>query len=772
MDDLLQEFIAETRETLDALSGEIVGWEADPNDRARLDAIFRFVHTIKGSCGFLDLPRLARLSHAAEDALAAVRSGDRAPDAALVSAILAIIDRIGEIVEALDAGGGLDDSGEDDLIAALDGPAAIAMEAAALAAPVTADGLPAEPQAGAAPSATRASARSVRLSVDLLDRMMSGVSDMVLARNQLARHVREIEDPRLETMLERLTISVDDLRDIVTRTRMQRVETLFAALPRLVRDTAATLGKAVTLVIEGGDVELDREMIELLRDPLVHLVRNAIDHGVEERADRILSGKPATAELRVVARQAGNLIIIDIVDDGRGVDTAALVAKLGREQPLRAAALAMLDEEARLALIFEPGLSSRETATTLSGRGVGMDVVKANVEQIGGRISLVNRPGQGLAVSLEVPLTLAILNTVIVEAAGTRFAIARQSVDEIVAVNQGAVRIDAVGGDAAVAVVRGQRLAMVRLPDIVGGERLAPHYLAIVSLRQGRFALALDGVCDTQELVVKPAAPAVMRAGIYAGQMLPDDGAPILLLDGAGVAARAGLTFEQRRQLSAPVAAPEPVQALLFDDIDGARRMIVSEAVDRIEQVPPGAVRALAGGWWLTTGDRSVPVWAGQGRDADAIVKVLRLRLDGQDLVYPIREPIEIVALPEAIAPAADDAEGVIGGVVVIDGEPVELIDPLRLFARRAAVTERPVCLLHGSESAWMEAFLKPTVEQVGYRVVRQLAAGERPVLALAIEDEADSAPVPAIRLSRTRGAPLYRYDRDALVAALKEHCA
>ncbi|MEH3037252.1 MAG: Hpt domain-containing protein [Sphingomonas adhaesiva] len=777
MDDLLQEFIAETRETLDALSGEIVGWEADPTDRARLDAIFRFVHTIKGSCGFLDLPRLARLSHAAEDALAAVRSGDRAPDAVLVSAILAIIDRIGDVVEAIDAGGGLDDSGEDDLIAALDGPCAAAMEAAALIAPVTIEALSeagSEPRTGiGAPAApARAATRSVRLSVDLLDRMMSGVSEMVLARNQLARHVRDIEDPGLEALLERLTLSVDDLRDIVTRTRMQRVETLFAALPRLVRDTAGALGKSVSLVIEGGDVELDREMIEALRDPLVHLVRNAIDHGIESRADRILSGKPATAELRVVARQAGNLIIIDIVDDGRGVDTGALVAKLGREQPLRAASLAMLDEEARIALMFEPGLSTRDTATTLSGRGVGMDVVKANVEQIGGRISLNNRPGQGLTVSLEVPLTLAILNAVIVEAAGTRFAIARQSVDEIVAVNQTIVRIDAVGGDASIAVVRGQRMGMVRLPDLVGGERTRPRFLAIVSLRQGRFALALDGVCDTQELVVKPAAPAVMRAGIYAGQMLPDDGAPILLLDGAGIATRAGLTFELRRTEAEPVAAPEPVQALMFEDVDGQRRLIVSQAVDRIEPVEPGALRQLAGGAWLTADRRSVPVWMAHRPDLAAVTRVLRLQMDGSELVYPIREPIEIVPLPGEIAPAPTGTGHAVSGLAVIAGEPLELVDPLLLFAQHTTPVERPVCLLHGSESGWMEAFLKPTIEQAGYRVVRRLTAGERPVLALAVEEEADTAPVPAIRLSRTRGAPLYRYDRDALVAALKEHRA
>ncbi|MDR6789647.1 two-component system chemotaxis sensor kinase CheA [Sphingomonas sp. BE138] len=763
MDDLLQEFIAETRETLEAISGEIVGWEADPSDRARLDSIFRFVHTIKGSCGFLDLPRLARLSHAAEDALAAVRAGERAPDQALVTVILAIIDRIGEIVEAIDAGEALSETGEALLIAALDGALAgdtVEVAEAAVDAPTTTQAARAAPK------------RSVRLSVDLLDRMMSGVSDMVLARNQLARHLRMIDDPRLESMLERLSISVDELRDTVTRTRMQRVESLFSALPRLARDAAAALDKSVALTIEGGDVELDREMIELLRDPLVHLVRNAVDHGIEDRAGRLLAGKPVAGQLRIVARQAGNLIIIEISDDGRGIDSDRLLAKALREQPARAAELAMLDEDGRLRLIFEAGLSSRDEVTALSGRGVGMDVVKANVEQAGGRISLTSRPGQGLTIALEVPLTLAILNAVLVDAAGTRFAIPRQSVDEIVAVDGGAVRVDRVAGGAVV-LLRGQRLPMVSLPVLLGqaGNGPAPRYLAIVSLREGRFALALDGVRDTQELVVKPAAPAVMCAGLYAGQMLPDDGAPILLLDCSAIATRAALTFERADVAAAEVETVEPVRALLFDDIDGVRRMIVSDAVDRIEGVAAGAVRALAGGLWLTIGDRSIPVWAGTGAIAGAVRKVLRLQLDGQELAYPIADPIEIVPLPPELAPAADP-HGVIAGLAVIDGEPIELVDPLALFADATAVAERPLCLLHGAESGWMEAFLKPAIEQAGYRVVRKAPPGVPVALALAMDDDVEVPPAPALRLSRERGRPLYRFDRAALIAALKGYAA
>jgi two-component system chemotaxis sensor kinase CheA len=324
-----------------------------------------------------------------------------------------------------------------------------------------------------------------------------------------------------------------------------------------------------------------------------------------------------------------------------------------------------------------------------------------------------------------------------------------------------------------VVLLRGQRLPMVSLPTLLGQDEseAAPGFLAIVSLREGRFALALDGVRDTQELVVKPAAPAVMCAGIYAGQMLPDDGAPILLLDCSAIAARAALAFERPDAAVAEAEMVEPVRALLFDDIDGVRRMIVSDAVDRIEGVAAGAVRALAGGLWLTIGDRSIPVWAGTGAVAGEVRKVLRLQLDDQELAYPIADPIEIVPLPPEIAPAANP-HGVIAGLAVIDGEPIELVDPLALFDDAPAIAERPLCLLHGAESGWMEAFLKPAIEQAGYRVVRRAPPGTPVTLALTMEDDADAPPVPALRLSRERGKPLYRFDRAALIAALKGYAA
>ncbi|MGB7417924.1 MAG: Hpt domain-containing protein, partial [Erythrobacter sp.] len=287
MDDLLADFVAETREMLEASEGELIAWEADPGDRSHIDSIFRFVHTVKGNCGFFDFPRLEKLSHAAEDALSDCRSGHREPDSALVSAVLAIIDRISEMVNAIEAGEDLGEGDDAALIASLEvGAAALVVEG-----PPTGAGMNGEPEAtepgdedqghaGKADAPTIL--RSIRLPVDLLDRVMSGVSDMVLARNDLAHRLRQAgNQPTIDGPFERLTTILADVRDAITRMRMQRIETLFGALPRLVRDLSGELGKQVMVDLEGGDVELDREMIEMVRDPITHIIRNAIDHGIE-----------------------------------------------------------------------------------------------------------------------------------------------------------------------------------------------------------------------------------------------------------------------------------------------------------------------------------------------------------------------------------------------------------------------------------------------------------------------------------------------------------
>ncbi|MET0245126.1 MAG: chemotaxis protein CheW [Sphingomonas sp.] len=767
MDDLLQEFIAETRETLEALSGEIVAWEASPGDRGRLDAIFRFVHTVKGSCGFLDLPRLGRLSHAAEDVLAQARSGERTPDRAMVNAVLAIVDRIGELVEAIDSGTSVDAKGDDLLMAALvQGSQEIASAPAA--------------------ATPRTPARSVRLNVELLDRMMSGMSDMVLARNELARRLRQGEiDPAAEAALERLSLTVGEMRDTVTRTRMQKVDALFSALPRIVRDTAAGLGKSVQLQVEGADVELDREMIEVMRDPLVHIVRNSIDHGIEAPADRRRSGKRETGRLIVSARQSGNQIIIEIVDDGRGVDTDALIRKLaatgaGHERDLHA-----LSDKAKLALVFEPGLSSKDEVSEVSGRGVGMDVVRSSIEQIGGRVELDSVPGKGLCIAIHVPLTLSIISAIVVGVGSQRFAIPRQAIEEIVTDRGEAIRIDTIG-DIRMASVRNRRMPLIGLADLLGLQRehgaadAAGMMLAIINIGMGSYALAVDTVLDNEELVIKPASPAVMCTGIYAGQTLPDSGLPMLMLDCAGLASAAGLDFNRdaQRQDDEPPeesAAAPGLPALLFRDLDGVRRAAPLAIVDRVEQVDPASIRFAAGRHRLTIDGRILPLIA-QSDMLGARPSILRLKDGESELAYAIDEAIDIVVLHGEIAPACEP--GIVAGVALLDDEQVELLDGYWLFGEHGRDEgepgSAPICLLAGDGDGWMASFLTPILEGAGYRVTSGLTAGETAAIVLAADDHAPPATVaPVVRLRRSRAAragddSIYRYDRAALLSALE----
>ncbi|HEX4739202.1 MAG TPA: chemotaxis protein CheA [Allosphingosinicella sp.] len=776
MDDLLNEFIAETREMLEALSGGLVAWEAAPDDRARLDEIFRFVHTVKGNSGFFDLPRIKALSHAAEDALAAVRDGKRRPDHALVSAVLAIIDRISELAEQLETGESAGSEDDTSLI-----------EALAEQAP----GPETRAAAGTSVPVARGASRTIRLPVELLDRMMSGVSDLVLARNELARQLRETgAGGDVSACFERVSGSIADLRDAVTRTRMQRVDNLFAPLPRMVRDLAAETHKQVSLVVDGGDVELDREMIEMLRDPLTHIIRNAIDHGIEPPDDRQASGKKPAGTLAVCARQAGNQILIEIRDDGRGIDCEKLVAKAVSSGVMRADRAARLRTEEQAALIFEPGLSTAATVTSLSGRGVGMDVVRANIERVGGLIDVASALGEGTTLTLRVPLTLTIIPALTVGAAGQAFAIPRSAIEEIVRARSQAVRMETVGG-AAIATIRGRRTPVLFLRQLIGGDAPdegADQTLIVLKLAGGRiYALAVDEVHDHEELVVKPASPAIMTAGLYAGTTLADNGRPLLLLDPSALAARAILSLdeEEKEESSgageARGATARGLETLLFRTLDGGRRMVALGAVERIDEAEARQIACTAGRLRVTLDDRILPLEGCETIPDTPKVKLLRLTDGRSEIAYALDEVLDIVTLSAPMRPAKQ--AGPVAGVALVNSEQVELLDVHWLFAHRHDIAAgdaagAPVCLLVGADP-FLDTILRPVIESAGYRVLREGDAGAEAaatVIGLA-EDSATAPLLPAsARIVRLRARPeplgadddsIHRYDRDAILKAL-----
>jgi two-component system chemotaxis sensor kinase CheA len=627
--------------------------------------------------------------------------------------------------------------------------------------------------------------RSIRLSVDLLDRMMSGISDAVLARNELARRLRDADrDVAIEAAFDRVSACIAEIRDAITRTRMQRIDSLFAPLPRMVRDLTAELGKQVRLDMDGGDVELDREMIEMIRDPLSHIVRNAIDHGIEAPEKR--GAKGPVGLLRVAARQAGNQIRIEVTDDGRGIDAEALVHKAlaaGIISPERAE---RMSHQQKMALMFAPGLSTASEVTAISGRGVGMDVVRANIERIGGLIDVDSRPGEGVRLVIRVPLTLTIIPALTVSAGGQIFAIPRSAIEEILRVAGSAVKIDTIG-EARVATVRGRRVPLISLADLLGVDAAPDAFGAKVILLKPAggdlYALAVDMVHDHEELVVKPAAPAVMAAGLYAGTTLADDGRPILLLDPSGIASEAGIRLEngEADRHVAPTLADSlgrETSLLLFRGLDGGLRAIPVPVVERIEDVPAAAIRFSAGKLRLAAGGLIVPLAGCAAPPEEGLLRVLRLTDGATELAYGFAEVVDIRSVVLDLKPAT--VAGEIAGVALIDGAQVEIVDPYWLFAAHgetaASDDARPVCALPAGDP-WMDHMLRPLIESLGYHVV---AAGEGVAadILIASAESADPADRVAGEVLRLRATPearcdddsIYRYDRAALLSALSRH--
>ncbi|WFL78179.1 chemotaxis protein CheA [Altererythrobacter arenosus] len=786
MDDLLADFVAETKEMLEASEGELIAWEANPADRARLDAIFRFVHTVKGNCGFFDFPRLEKLSHAAEDALAEVRAGRRAPDAPLVTAVLAIIDRIGQMADAIEAGEEFPEGGDDSLIAALDAGETDLVEA---------DVSAADPQDPAKPGDRKADAgngapRTIRLPVDLLDRVMSGVSDIVLARNDLAHRLRAAgTQPTIDGPFERLTSILNDVREAVTRMRMQRIELLFGAFPRLVRDLSAELGKQVLIDLEGGDVEIDREMVEMIRDPMIHIIRNAIDHGIEPPAERLKAGKREMGILGIAARQSGNKISIVISDDGRGLDEKKIAAKAVAVGLLSAEERERASRDEILQFIFEPGLSTAETVSAVSGRGVGLDVVRENLEKIGGSIRVSTNEGEGTYFYLQIPLTLSIISGLTVEVSGQRFAIPQSYVEEIVHFGSNGIEYSKVGGSILIDF-RGRRTPCLSLAEVLGLEdRIDPTKRSMVLIRLASgdmIALAVDKIHGIADLVVKPLPPAVMATDLYGGSTLLDDGSPVLLLDIPLIAYNRGLVSDVRSLKNRQIEQSEEhevakgVRAMTFIGLNGRKQAIALALVHRIETVRPEAVDRSGEVDRVVVDEQILPL-IGLPDEMPAGDKLRMLRLsDGAcDLLYAVSEVDDAVLL-EGDLVAVDDASFV-QAVTLHESESIALIDGHKLFARHGVAPKKSAsitCLL--PDDPWARRILGPLLVNAGYTIAEASADKSDVVITIDrdFEDSSGEPAVPTIRLrslpdsevpENERAASIYRYDRDGLLKALSQ---
>ena len=618
---------------------------------------------------------------------------------------------------------------------------------------------------------------------------MSGVSDMVLARNDLAHRLRQAgNQPTIDGPFERLTSILSDVRDAITRMRMQRIDTLFGVLPRLVRDLSAELGKQVMVDIDGGDVELDREMIETIRDPLTHLIRNAIDHGIEPPSARLAGGKREIGLLAIAARQAGNTIAIVISDDGRGLDEERIATKALATGLITHAERSAMSRDKLWNLIFEPGFSTAETVSNVSGRGVGLDVVRQNLERVGGSIKVASVPGQGTQFTLQIPLTLSIIAGLTVEVGPQRFAIPQSYVEEIVQASAEALDFTRMG-EAALVTFRGNRIPCLLLADVLGlaaGDGWHELTLVLLRLLSGDlFALVVDRIHSHGDLVVKPLAPAVMKSGLYAGSTLLDDGQPVLLLDVTNIAARHDLVSDGRARVLQPVedeaaAAQNAARAMLFTDFAGRRSAVRLELVQRIETAPMAAIdrsaarpRVVIDGMILSlVGLPDAPLKSDK-------LRLLRLSDGACELLHAVREVEDAIELTSALVPVPEDP--LVEAMTLVEGKPVALLDAHELFARygeppQVAHGARPVCTLPDSD--WARTILAPLVTAAGYDIVAD-DAGHPGVVTILFEDVYEVAEAlgrtptgPVIRLRdhpeepQARGT-IYRYDRDGLLAAL-----
>jgi two-component system, chemotaxis family, sensor kinase CheA len=837
MDDLLREFLTETNESLDRVDAELVRFEQEPNNGEILGNIFRLVHTIKGTCGFLSLPRLEALAHAAEGLMGQFRDGLPVTTPA-VTLVLSTIDRIKSILEAIEvserepAGDDVDLIGELNRFTALQRttPSALRADIAPSRPVAIADREAAAQQPAAERAASerfddertdRLANHSIRVHVETLDHLMNTVSELVLTRNQLLEIVRRNEDSDFKVPLQRLSNVTAELQEGVMKTRMQPIGNAWQKLPRIVRDLSADLGKEIELEMHGAETELDRQVLELVKDPFTHLVRNCADHGIETPAERLAASKPARGIIRLSACHQGGHIIIEIADDGRGLDLARIRGKaiehgLAGESELAAKSDAEIGN-----LIFMPGFSTAATITSISGRGVGMDVVRANIEQIGGTVDLKSTPGAGTTFTIKIPLTLAIVSALIVEAGAERFAIPQLSVLELVrAANGGEHHIERIK-DTPVLRLRNKLLPLIQLKELLqlgqGGDDRG--FVVVIQVGSQIFGVVVDGVFHTEEIVIKPLSSKLRHLTVFSGTTILGDGTVIMIIDPNGIAQALGRVAPQGEHIeigeAEAVAEEDLTPLLVFRAGSQQPKAVLLSLVARLEEIDCRRIETSDGQYLVQYRDQLMPLVRIDGGKLkqDGAVPVLVFSDSGRRMGLIVDEIIDIVEQRLDIE-VASERPGLVG-YAVVKGSATEIVDIAHFLPQayadwfrrrdpRPLPTVRRIMLV--DDSAFFRDMLAPLIKAAGYQVTLAASAAEAlatvrsgvPVdvvvtdiempgmdgfeLAAALRDDPATASVPVIALSamisteaieRGRQVGFHdfvaKFDRTGLIAAIKE---
>ena len=589
MDELTREFLIESQEGLDRMERCLTDLEERPQDAGLIAEIFRSVHTIKGTTGFLGFKRLEKLAHAGENMLGLLREGKLSADGPIVTGLLQLLDGLRSILKTIETEASEGDGHDEVLIGWLEelqAPAkasqpvhahaaaqatvastALPSVSAAPPEPVppepippvaqtpepavaSAANAPLELEGGARPRAQAGSAAesTLRVDVTLLNRMMNLVGELVLTRNQVLQATSA--DPSMTLLSRRLDMVTADLRESVMKARMQPVSNIFSKIPRIVRDLSQSLGRRVRLQVEGQDTELDKSLLEAIKDPLTHAVRNAVDHGIEPPEVRQAAGKDPEGTLKLRAAQEGSHVIIEVSDDGAGIAVEKVRQKAIERGLITAERAANQSERELLQLIFLPGFSTAAAVTNVSGRGVGMDVVRTNVERIGGKVEIDSRAGKGTTLRLRIPLTMAIIPALIVRSVNQSFALPQGALSELVHVppEQAAVAIEWIEG-APLHRLRGKLLPLVFLDQLlmpVGEKRKVTerdNFIAVLDADGRRFGLVVDGLADPEEIVVKPLSAVLKDIGIFSGATVLGNADLALILDPGAIAMKAGVTI-------------------------------------------------------------------------------------------------------------------------------------------------------------------------------------------------------------------------------------
>jgi two-component system, chemotaxis family, sensor kinase CheA len=839
MDELLRDFLTETSESLDLVDAELVRFEQEPNNGQILGNIFRLVHTIKGTCGFLGLPRLEALTHAAETLMGKFRDG-MPVTAEAVTVILSTIDRIKTILDGLETQE-QEPAGDDrDLIEHL-GRLARGENVARAAAPAPHDHQRSERGADrrseqdrrseggdkpAAEGGEKAANHSIRVSVDTLDHLMTTVSELVLTRNQLLEIVRRHEDSDFKVPLQRLSNVTAELQEGVMKTRMQPIGNAWQKLPRIVRDLSTELGKEIGLEMRGAETELDRQVLELVKDPLTHLVRNCADHGIEGADERIAAGKPPAGTIRLSACHQGGHIIIEIADDGRGLDTARIKAKALEIGLASEAEMAAKSEAEICNFIFSAGFSTAAKVTSISGRGVGMDVVRSNIEQIGGTVDLNSAAGTGTIFTIKIPLTLAIVSALIVESGGERFAIPQLSVLELVRAGvNGEHRIERIK-DTPVLRLRNTLLPLLHLKEVLhlGTPDGDNGFVVVTQVGNQIFGTVVDGVFHTEEIVIKPMSSKLRHIAVFSGTTILGDGSVIMILDPNGVAqalgraAQAALSDAHEHKQSVEVAKQDEVSLLVFRAGSQQPKAVPLSLVTRLEEIDCRRIEISDGRHLVQYRDQLMPLLridTETGLKQEGAQPILVFSAHGRSMGLVVDEIVDIVEDRLDIE-VASNRPGVLG-YAVVKGNTTEIVDVGHFlpqafedwFRRRDGVERSPRTVLLVDDSAFFRDMLAPLIKAAGYHVVSvgsasealaALKAGTRfdlvvtdvdmPemdgfALAEAMRAEPPTAAMPIIALATMVSAEVIergravgfhdfvaKFDRTGLIAAIKEQSA